>query len=254
MARRKSIASVVVDTDSLKVSKKISIANNSEGLQEFAKYADKEVTKIVKHAEKQINKKIDEKTKRLREFRKEASRLVSMANKRLKRLEKSDFTDSPAYQYWKKTGGEKFSVKGKDYNQLQQEVARMRGFIDARTSTVRGATSYIKEIAKNTGIKYSSFNELKSSIPKFFELASKTEQYLRSVEDSASAIGYQKIWTAVNTYVKKNRIELNDINSKLDELIKDVSDALMEYEKPESVDMRAVGINDNSKWFKLPKD
>ena len=141
----------------------------------------------------------------------EISKKASMANKRLKRLEANDLTKLSAYQQFLDSGGARFSVKGKDYNQLQQELSRVNKFINNRTSLVRGANAQMKEIAKLTKVSYSRVKELPDKLEKFFELASKIEQYLRNVEDSASAIGYIKIWEVVNEYVEKGVTEIDDI-------------------------------------------
>lgn len=139
----------------------------------------------------------------------EVSRKASMANKRLVRLERNNLTHLPAYQQWVDyKGGVKFSVKGKDYNELQKELARVNNFINAKTSLVRQANAYLKEIATMTGISYNKVSELPTLTKGFFELASKIEQYLRNVEGSASAIGYQKIWEVINKYVKEENNEL----------------------------------------------
>ena len=50
-------------------------------------------------------------------FKKEVSRMASMANKRLKRLEKNELTDLPSYKAWEENGSIRFSVKGKTYQQ-----------------------------------------------------------------------------------------------------------------------------------------
>ena len=62
------------------------------------------------------------------------STLSSAANKRIKRFEKADET-SPAYAQAMKTG--KFSVAGKNVNQLRAEFTRAKQFLESRTSTVR---------------------------------------------------------------------------------------------------------------------
>ena len=145
----------------------------------------------------------------LQALKAEVSRKASMANKRLARLEKNNLTHLPAYQMWVDyKGGVKFSVKGKDYNELQKELARVNAFLNPKTSLVRQANKYLKEIAAMTGIKYKSVKELPDLTRNFFELASKIEQYLRNVEGSASAIGYQKIWEVINKYVKEENTEL----------------------------------------------
>jgi len=167
----------------------------------------------------------------IRAYRKEASRLASLANKRVERLERNNLEDSPAYKKYVE-GQPKFGVKGKTYNELQQEMSRLRRFINAETSTVKGVNNTLKEMAKNTGINYKNLEDLKSKATKFFELASKVEQYLRNVDDMASAIGYQKIWEAINQYTREAEIDLSDSDSKIDEMIKNVTDALKEYDTP----------------------
>ena len=162
----------------------------------------------------------------VKENRKKISRLVSLANKRLKRLENAGLNDSPAYQKWVEAGAEKFSVKGKDHNELQRELSRLKNFIESETSTVRGVNNVLKQMAQNTGIEYSNMQELKDNAKTFFELSSKVEQYLRNVDDIASAIGYQKIWESINQYVKDERITLADAKMNIDQMIKVVTDML----------------------------
>ena len=191
------------------------------------------------------------KEQKIREYRKEANRLVSLANKRIRRLEKNGLQSSPAYQAYLANGGKPFSVKGKDYNQLQSEVARLRRFIDSQTSTVKGVNNYLKDIAKNTGIKYKNLTELRQKADKFFELSSKIEQYLRQVEDIASAIGYQKIWESINVYVKDNRLDLSDSNLSIDDMVVAISKAIADFDNP--IHDKINVINDDI-WFVLAKD
>lgn len=164
------------------------------------------------------------------EFRKEVSRLASLANKRIQRLEAAKLTDSPAYQKWVENGGVKFGVKGKTYNQLQSEMARLNRFINAQTSTIRGINSNLKEMAANTGIKYGTLKELRSKAANFFELSSKVEQYLRTVNDMASAIGYNKIWEVINEYVEREKIDLSEAENNIDELSKMVSELIVQQQ------------------------
>lgn len=175
-----------------------------------------------------IKPKID----KIKALRKEANRLVSMANKRLRRLEKNDLTNTPAYQAYIKQGGKPFSTKGKNYNELQHELARLRNFIDSQTSTVKGVNQFLKDIANNTGIKYKNLKDLRQKADKFFELSSKIEQYLRNVHDVASAISYQKIWEQINVYVKDNKLDLSQSKLDLDGMIEVITQAILEYDKP----------------------
>lgn len=178
-----------------------------------------------------IQDKFNKKAGKVFEERAEIRRKVSLANKRLRRLEAKGMTDNPAYV---KSGGY-FSVKGKNHNQLQAELARLNRFINATTSTIRGTNNYLKEMAANTGVKYDNLTDLRKKSKKFFELSSKVEQYLRNVEDMASAINYAQIWEQINVYVKDNRIDLSKAKGDIDGMIKDVSDALKEYNTTETV-------------------
>lgn len=180
------------------------------------------------------------KTDNIKAMRKEASRLASLANKRVARLERNELKDSPAYKQYIESGG-KFGVKGKDYNQVQQELSRLRRFIDSQTSTVKGTIDNLKTMAANTGITYKNLKDLKTKSAKFFELSGKVEQYLRTVDDMASAVGYQKIWEAINEYTDKAKIDLGDSEANIDSMIAAVTDAIKEYETPDTINE----INEN---------
>lgn len=155
-------------------------------------------------------------------LKREVSRLASMANKRLVRLENNGFEDSPAYKQWIESGGKKFSVRGKDYNALQKELARVRQFVNAKTSTIRGAQSVLKAIAANTGANFKG-KELWAQASNFFRVASIIEQYIRNTEDVASAIGYQKIWTAINQYTQANDIDLAAMQVDMEQMVGNIA-------------------------------
>ena len=190
------------------------------------------------------------KERQIVEYRKEASRLASMANKRVARLEANDLKDAPAYRGYIESGG-KFSVKGKTYNELQVEVARMRTFINANTSTIKGINKYLKEIADNTKIKYTNLKDLRAKAPKFFELSSKVQQYLRDVEDIASAIGYQKIWEAVNVYVKQSRVDLAGAELDIEKVSELIGREIADKANGVNVPLEDLKAYEASQWFKL---
>lgn len=177
-------------------------------------------------------------------FRKEVSRLASMANKRLKRLERNGLQMLPAYQNWQENGAIKFSVKGKDYNQLQSEYWRLKNFLDNRTSTVRGANSFLREMAQNTGIKYGGLNDLKQKSKMFFELAEKIKQYNMQINRSAQALDYQKIWEQINTYVNSTNTDLALAESSEQQLEK----FLRFMDEVQEVEQHKEGYPVGSRW------
>lgn len=153
-----------------------------------------------------------------KELRAEVSRMASMANKRLNRLENNNLTMLPAYQVWEQNGSVRFSVKGKDYNQLQAEFWRLKNFLDDRTSTVREANAFLREMAENTGIKYNGLEDLKTKSTRFFELAEKIREYNQAIGQAAQALDYQKIWQQINTAVQQDALDLSEAVSSDEQL------------------------------------
>lgn len=153
-----------------------------------------------------------------KELRAEVSRMASMANKRLTRLENNNLTMLPAYQVWEQNGSIRFSVKGKDYNQLQAEFWRLKNFLDDRTSTVREANAFLREMAENTGIKYNGLEDLKNKSARFFELAEKIREYNQAIGQAAQALDYQKIWQQINTAVQQDALDLSEAVSSDEQL------------------------------------
>ena len=160
---------------------------------------------------------------RIRQLKQEISKKASMANKRLKRLESNDLTNVPAYRQYVQGGGVKFSVKGKNYNQLQAELSRVNHFINSKTSTVRGTNSVLKEIANTAKIKYNNLSELYSNVNQFFSLATKVEDYLNATGQTALAIGYQRVWEAINKYVEQEGKILLDTTRDLAKALPEIA-------------------------------
>lgn len=165
----------------------------------------------------------------VKKLKTEIQKKANIAHKRLARLEKNNLTELPAYQQWVKEGKVRFGVKGKNYNELQAELARLNRFLDSKTSLVRQANKYLKEIARLTDVEYKSVKELPNKLRDFFRLSEKVEEYLRNVEGTASAIGYHKIWEVVNEVVKMEKGELGQSNEELDRLLTKILESL-DYE------------------------
>lgn len=166
-----------------------------------------------------------------RKLRQEASRLSSMANKRLKRIEEQNLLESPAYQSWVENGSARFGVRGKNIQQVQAEVGRLNNFLNQSTSTVTGAKNYFKNIAKTVGItEYKDIPDLQNKLNNFFELTSKVKQYLHSSKEIGVAIGYQKIWEVVSDYVQEVGDDVGDVEKiALDIASKELPASVMKY-------------------------
>lgn len=188
-----------------------------------------------------VNKASD----KYKELRKEVSRMASMANKRIDRLERNNLTMLPAYQAWEKNGSVRFSVKGKSYEETQAEYWRLKKFLDDRTSTVKQANDFLKEMAENTGIQYNGLEDLKEKSAKFFELADLIKQYNQSINQSAQALDYQKIWKDINTYVLDTDADLADAVSSEEQLEKFLN--YMNLVQPVENNQEGFSLNGN-KW------
>lgn len=211
------------------------------------KIANKIVNKVNDLAnDSDILSKVESKKIAMQKYREEARRKVSLANKRIRRMEERGLQESPAYKALIENGESRFSVKGKDFNQLQKEVARMDRFIEAKTSTLTGIKDHVTTIAQNIGMDSINPKDALNQASKFFELASKTEQYLNQMNAISANMGYQKIWTAINEYVQESKTDLTDLELNVEEMIEIISQRVAENEAEEAE--RAYQAED-SDWF-----
>lgn len=154
-----------------------------------------------------------------KKYRQEASRKVSMANKRLKRIEQQNLTMSPAFKKWIDEGGQKFGIKGKSMEEVRIEVARLNKFLKQTTSTVTGTKKYLTNIASQVGIKqWGSFQSLNNQLRGFFEVADRVQEYLKNSKEVSVSIGYKKIWEQVNEYAETTGKEFLSLNDDIVEI------------------------------------
>ena len=170
-------------------------------------------------------KKSSQFTQKERQYRREASRLVSLANKRLKRIEQQELIESPAYKKFIEDGGQKFGIRGKNMEEVKQEVARMNYFIKKQTSTVRGTKKYLDNVAKSVGIvKFDNYKQLQDQLNAFFRGVDKVREYLQNSKEVSVAIGYSKIHEVVSEYVQEVGSELDSI----DDLVVEMAEKVIE--------------------------
>ena len=165
-------------------------------------------------------------TQQEKKYRQEASRKVSMANKRLKRMEEQNLTMSPAYKKWVDEGGQKFGIRGKSTQEVRAEVARLNKFLNQTTSTVRCTKKYLTNVAEQVGItNYNSFQSLNSQLKDFFEVSDRVREYLKNSKEVSVSIGYKKIWEQVNEYAETVGKEFNSLNQDIVEIAKSITQA-----------------------------
>lgn len=170
--------------------------------------------------------KTDEYSLKEKQFRQEASRLVSMANKRLKRIEEQGLIESPAYKQFIENGGQKFGIRGKSQAEVKQEVARMNQFLNQQTSTVRGTKKYLTNVANSVGItKIDNFRILQDQLNSFFRGVDKVKEYLKNSKEVSVAIGYEKIFEVVSNYVEEVGSDLDEIDNLVEQMAEKVMSA-----------------------------
>lgn len=200
-----------------------------------------------------VKEKVEEIKREEKALRQQVSRLASMANKRIQRLEQSELTDTPAYKSWEENGAHRFSVRGKTYQEVQAEYWRVKKFIENKTSTVTGAKQVLYDMASATGIEYTDIADLQAKASSFFSIASKVKQYLQSVGDSAVALDYQKIWEQINLYVKEENVELAGVEGDL-QAIDDIVSRMLQLKDEETYYSEFDKLFDAMEkggWFKV---
>lgn len=155
----------------------------------------------------------------VRDLRKAVSQLSSAANKRLKRLQKSDLL-SPAMIEAQETGG-KFGTKGKSEIELQIEFRRVSNFLQSQSSTVTGARQLLEETRSalsdtfGIGIDKADFNELIQGYKQIME---------ESPDFQSRALRYK--------YLREFNLKLSDNTMTTVELSEDIVSILNRYYQP----------------------
>ena len=164
-----------------------------------------------------------------KEMKQVTSRLVSAANKRIRRLQKTKLgTSSLAYQTVEKRG-RNFSVRGKNVNQVRNEFKNVRGFLNMKTSTVSGWKDDQKDVAtrmkSSTGIDVSKWSG---------DLQSKMWKVYRKFEESYGGT-FRK---GDSDRIQKMLIEMLDDTETMseDELISSLEDKYTDLYEEEQMD------------------
>lgn len=146
----------------------------------------------------------DELKEKERRMRQEASRLASMANKRLKRLEEQNLLNTPAYKSRFESRGKKFGIRGKTNKQVQHEMAQINKFLKMQTSTVTGAKQNLKDIAGRIGIyNWDNIEDLNQRISNYYMLTDRILEYSRTLQTLGTSLNYEKVGEIVADYMQE---------------------------------------------------
>ena len=158
------------------------------------------------------------------------NKLVSKANKRYRRLEKKGWKTG-AYKKAKTTGGQFHNRRGASEAEKAREYQRVKNFLGAKTSTVKGSRKVVKEMLSRTGLSDmiddtpdtimttemdSGQDGSTTVINKFFDIASMVDDYLKS--HRGVKISSDEIWRSVHdTYLEGYDDDFSDVDA--DEIV-----------------------------------
>lgn len=164
---------------------------------------------------------------------KDFNKLVSKANKRLRRLEKKGWKTG-AYKKAKETGGSFHNKRGASYHEKAREYQRVKNFLNSKTSTVRGSTKVVKDMLSRTGLSdmiddtpdtimttdiEDGGDGSTNVINKFFDIASMVDEYLEN--HRGAKISSDEIWRSIHdTYLSGYDVDFSDVDP--DEMVGNV--------------------------------
>ena len=168
------------------------------------------------------------------ELAKVVSKLASAANKRTKRLIQSE-VPSPALIGRVERGKVKFSVKGKNVDELKKEYLEVKSYLSSETSTVKGArkvmNTVIDTLKNKKGIEITE-NQYKDFF-KIYERVKEADPYI-----SSQQMKY-KVFEAIS-----NKMDYANPDDVIDSVIDDLEN-LYEQSMKESEDY------DLSRFFEI---
>lgn len=178
----------------------------------------------------------------------EVSRMAQIVNKRMIRLEQAEMQFVPVMQMFEKDGRPHFGVRGKSYNELQSEYWQLKRYMDAKTGTVRQARAYAQDVLNRIGagdkIKGATVDQMNSYMKNLFDVTAKIQEYLKTTEQSALALDYQKIWNMVSAYFDGQGVDIANLFDNEQTAVQITN--LMEMYKP--VENNMEGYASGSIW------
>lgn len=149
--------------------------------------------------------------KKQKDFRREVSRLSAIANKRIKRLSESDYTQSPAYQKWLNAGGDRFGIKGKTQQEVWQEYYRVKDYLDSKTSSITGSKEVLKNINEYTGLHLDDVLDVQSVADDYFRLANRVAEYV-NISGLGAIYDSNQIFNNISTVIDDYELDVDHLN------------------------------------------
>ena len=155
------------------------------------------------------------------------NKLVSKANKRLRRLAKKGWK-TRAYKKAVQTGGQFHNRRGASYKEKAREYQRVKNFLNSDTSTIRGSKKVLKQMLSRTGLEdivgddpdtIMTSEEVENGdgsitlVNKFFDIASMVDDYLEN--HRGVKISSDEIWRSIHdTYLAGYTEDFSDADAE----------------------------------------
>lgn len=152
----------------------------------------------------------------------EYQRLKTIAQKRLKTMGKSEFSNSKTYQYYNRLFGKgRGSVKGKTEAQLRVMLYQVQQFTSSQRTTVSGMRSHMRSTIKQVNEQYGE------------EILNKDNfnQYIEFINDKSMEAIYEQIGSDQQLTLwafRSKGVPMNVIRNQWSELL-DNEESVMQY-------------------------
>lgn len=186
---------------------------------------------------KTIKAKIQVSKGKQRSLRARVESQIQQAKRQIKEIEKNGLKETPAITELNKRGTT-LTTKGKNYNQLQSTYFSLDKFLKAQTSTAQGAIRVLEQTARIIGAENTTPQGLKDLAKEFFEIASKTDELLKTGETKYSA-GSTRIFEAIRRIQKENSALWKSAGStaeKANAVVEKLKDEIIKTKQYETMD------------------
>lgn len=194
---------------------------------------------------KAIKAKIQVSKGKQRALRAKVESQIQQAKRQIKEIEKNGLKETPALNELNKRGTT-LTTKGKNYNQLQSTYFSLARFLKAQTSTAQGAIRVLEQTARTIGAENTTPQGLKDLAEEFFEIASKTDELLKTGEHKYSA-GSTRIFEAIRRIQRENNALWKSAGStaeKAHAVVEKLEDEIIKTKQYETMDYASKKIQE----------
>lgn len=171
----------------------------------------------------------------LQEFKKRLLAMQSAVNKRLARIEQAGLTEDSIYRNLREQGlindkGQvRFSVKGKNWQELQTQYYQMLRVLNAKTGSVKSIREHAKSLAKTIGFSFTKNGfTLNAQLTDFFRVYRVLEDYYDKVQKSAIAMDYRRLFRAIEKSLSIEKSSIGGLRNDTKSLERIMNNALKE--------------------------